>query len=242
MTEVDLALLPRRRFEPHRRPLRRLLHGTQRTHDALHRLIAPAIPARPAQLLKENARRVLHLGGAGAQEARVLGEQRVRTLGARVRLPRELAENAAHCLAIELQLPGDLGLRPPLRMEQPMHLAPAVLPNHASLPEWCDLGASVGGGRRRARQQCLRHDDALLREEGGEFSMTTSGDYWVTADTQELPRESSLLAESLLAPPSLLAHRAHPQRQRLPHARDRPRTGLLRHMLLLVRPCPWSPP
>src|SRR3989454_6373118 len=102
----------------------------------------------------------------------------------RVRLPRELAENAAHRLAIELQLPGDLGLRPPLRVEQPMHLAPAVLPNHASLPEGCALGASVGRGRRRARQQCLRHDDALLREEGGEFSMTTDGDYWVTADTR----------------------------------------------------------
>src|SRR5437899_13050727 len=183
LAPVDLALLPRRRLEPHRRPLRRLLRGTQWTHEALHRLIAPAIPARPAQLLKENARRVLHLGGAGAQEARVLGEQRVRALGARVRLPRALAENAAHCLAIELQLPGDLGLRPPLRVEQPMHLAPAVLPNHASLPERCDLGARVGGGRRRARQQCLRHDDALLREEGGEFSMTTRGDYWVTADS-----------------------------------------------------------
>src|SRR5207245_4783369 len=81
-----------------------------------------------------------------------------------------------------LQLPCELALRPAPRVEQPMHLAPAVLPNHASLPEWCDLGASVGRGRRRARQQCLRHDDALLREEGGEFSMTTGGDYWVTAD------------------------------------------------------------
>src|SRR5205814_8871073 len=112
-------------------------------------------------------------------------------------------ENAAHRLAIELQLPGDLGLRPPLRVEQPMHLAPAVLPNHASLPEGCALGASVGGGRRRPRQQCLRHDDALLREEGGQFSMTTGGDYWVTADTERLltgaERGPALVAS--MAPP-----------------------------------------
>src|SRR5207245_10633220 len=94
LAPVDLALLPRRRLEPHRRPLRRLLRGTQWTHEALHRLIAPAIPARPAQRLKENARRVLHLGSAGAQEARAPGEPRSRPLGALVRLPLARAANA----------------------------------------------------------------------------------------------------------------------------------------------------
>src|SRR6266478_2666529 len=85
------------------------------------------------------------------------------------RMPRTVLRSSCNCRAIS-------------DFDRLSALAPAVLPNHASLPEWCDLGASVGGGRRRARQQCLRHDDALLREEGGEFSMTTSGDYWVTAD------------------------------------------------------------
>jgi hypothetical protein len=32
-------------------------------------------------------------------------------------------------------------------------------------------------------QQCAAHDAALLGEEGDEISMTTDGDYWMTADT-----------------------------------------------------------
>src|SRR6266446_333208 len=34
---------------------------------------------------------------------------------------------------------------------------------------------------------------ALLREEGGEFSMTTDGDYWVTADTRHQDESAYLL-------------------------------------------------
>ena len=51
LAPVDLTLVPRRRLEAHRRPLRRLLRGAQRTHEALHRLITAAIAPRLAQLL-----------------------------------------------------------------------------------------------------------------------------------------------------------------------------------------------
>ena len=166
LAPVDLALLAGRGLEAHRGPLRRLLGGAQGANEALHRLVAAAIAVCLAQLLEQNARGVLDLRRAGVQKPRVLAEQRVGAPGACVRLPRRLVENPAHRFAIQLQLPGDLGLRSPLAVEQPVHFPPAVLADHASLPEWCDLGASVGGARRRSVQQCLAHVRALLAQEG----------------------------------------------------------------------------
>src|SRR5258705_1644897 len=42
LAPVDLALLARRRLEPYRRPLRRLLDVPQGPHEPLHRFIAAA--------------------------------------------------------------------------------------------------------------------------------------------------------------------------------------------------------
>ena len=59
----------------------------------------------------------------------------VRSAPPQQRLPRRLVENPAHRFAIQLQLPGDLGLRSPLNVTQSVHLPPAVLADHPSLPE-----------------------------------------------------------------------------------------------------------
>src|SRR3989454_7190238 len=163
---VDLALLARRGLKAHRRPLRGLLRRPQGPHEALHRLIAAAVAPRPAQLLEQDARRVLDLRRAAPQVRRVLGQQRVRALGTRVGPPRLRLENAADRLAIHRQLCGDLRLRPPLNVEQPMDLPPAVLADHSSLPEWCDLGASVPVRWRQSGQHYLAHEHALLGQEG----------------------------------------------------------------------------
>src|SRR5207247_2004112 len=74
LAPIDLALLPWRRLEAHRRPFRRLLHGAQRAHEALDRLVAAAIPAR-LELLEQNACRVPDLGRPRLQVARMVGEQ-----------------------------------------------------------------------------------------------------------------------------------------------------------------------
>src|SRR5437870_8028354 len=185
LAPVDLALLAWRGLEPHRRPLGGLLRRAQRAHEPLHRLVAAVVVPAPAQLLVQDPRGVLHGGGPALQIARVLGQQGVGPIRARIWLPHRRLENAADRLAIEIQLPGDLRLRSPLDVEKPVHFPPAVLTDHAPLPEWCDLEASVAVRRRQSAQQCLAHDRALLGQEGGEFSMTTGGDYWMTADTQD---------------------------------------------------------
>src|SRR2546427_4817370 len=150
LAPVDLALLPRRGLKADRRPLHRLLHRAQRPHEAFHRLVAAAVAARPAQLLEQDARGVLDLGRPRLQVARVLGEQRIGALGAGVGLPRPGLQNAPHRLSIQRPLSGDLRLRSPLDVEQPVHFPPAVLADHAPLPEWCDLGASVAVRRRQS--------------------------------------------------------------------------------------------
>jgi len=98
---VDLALLSRRRLEAHRRALRGLLHGPQRPHEALHGLIAAVIPARLAELLEQDAGRVLDLGCPRLEVARMLGKQRIDPLGPDIRLPRRLQQNPAHRLPIQ---------------------------------------------------------------------------------------------------------------------------------------------
>ena len=132
---VDLALLARRGLKTHRRSLRRLLRRPQGPHEAFHRLIAPPVAPLAAQLLEQDPRRVLHRRRPAPQIGGVVGEQGIGPLGARVGLPGVRLQDAADRLPIQLQLPGDLRFRPPLDMVQPVHLPPAILPDHAPLPE-----------------------------------------------------------------------------------------------------------
>ena len=176
LAPVDLALLARRRLEAHRRPLCGLVHVPQGPHEALHRFIAAAVAPALAQLLEEDARRVLDLRRPALQIRQVLGEQGVGSPGPCVGLPRSPPQDAPHGLPVQPHLPGDLRLRSPLDVKQPVHLSPAVLTDHAPLPGWCDLGASVAVRRCCARQQYLAHQDALLCQEGwGIFNDHTWG-------------------------------------------------------------------
>src|SRR5262249_54162017 len=151
---------------------------------------------RLAQLLEQDPRGVLHLRRPGLQVARMLGQERVRPLRAGVGLPRGLAQKPTDGLAIQGQLPGDLRLRPPLDVEQPVYFAPAVPSDHPPLPEWCDLGASVGVRSPRPLQQCVAHDAPLSGEGGGEISMTTGGDYWMTADSRRASATQAIASSS----------------------------------------------
>ena len=135
LAPVDLALLARRGLEAHRRPLRGLLDIPQGPHEALHRFIAAAVAPALAQLLEENTGRVLDLRRPTLQIRRVLSEQGVGRLGPRVGVPRLRLKNRPHGLPVQPHVPGDVRLRPPLDVEEPVHLSPVVLTDHAPLPE-----------------------------------------------------------------------------------------------------------
>ena len=57
-----------------------------------------------------------------------------------------------------------------------MHLLPPLLSQHFDLPERTPLGVD--------RRACRRHPAPPLSKWGGDFSVTTPGDYWVTRDTE----------------------------------------------------------
>jgi hypothetical protein len=108
---VDLGLVARSGFEAPlgERSDRRLT--TQWSHRVLHRVVASVIAAAGAQLLIQNAGRVVHLRGSLGQPAHVCGKQPFAHDLAPVRPPLALAQAAAHYLAIKPGEPRDLGDR-----------------------------------------------------------------------------------------------------------------------------------
>jgi hypothetical protein len=118
----------------------------------------------------------------------VFGKQGVGPLGPRVRLPRRLLQDAADRLAVQIHVPSDLRLGTSLNVEQPVDLPPAVLSDHAPLPEWYDLGGSVAVRGRRTGQQCLAHRYAFLCQEGWGNFHDHKWDYWMTADIRGAPQ------------------------------------------------------
>src|SRR5262245_33754984 len=127
LAPLDLTLPAGRRLEPHRGPLGRLLDPPERADEAFDRLVAPPVLALPAQLLEEDARRVLHRRRPLPEILPVFREQGVTTLRSAVRLPARLAQDRAHGLTVQIQPPGDRRLGLPLHMEQPVNLPPCLL-------------------------------------------------------------------------------------------------------------------
>ena len=160
-----LGLLPRRPQGP---------------HEPLHRLVAAGVAARLAQLLEENPRRVPTSGARARRYSRVRRSAACRRARPLIRLPRRRRETAPHRLAIQPQRRAISDFGTPLDMEQPVHLAPAVLTDHAPLPEWLTSGP-VSPPQRRPDSLAHRRPSSVRR--GGESSMTTGGDYWMTADS-----------------------------------------------------------
>nr|WP_318770918.1 hypothetical protein [Tepidimonas sp.] len=95
----------------------------QRRHRAAHDDVAAGKPALRAQLLPQDACRVVDLGRTLGQPLAVRIQQAGR-FGAPVRLPRRLTKTTAHRLAIELQFTGNgrdaATSRPPLVNRLPL--------------------------------------------------------------------------------------------------------------------------
>ena len=104
---------------------------------------------------------------------RMRRQQRVLPRRPRIRPPRRLPQAPPHRLAIKIQLASNRSDRCP-RRRPTMHLLPPLLSQHLDLPERSPLGVD-----RRARR---RHSAPPLSKWGGDSSVTTPGDYWVTHD------------------------------------------------------------
>ncbi len=169
---VDLALQSRWRLEPRPRHRRVQLRLSQWPHEPLHRLVAPAVLS-PPELLEQHLRRVADLRRPAPQIRRVPDQQRVRPRCPPVRPPLRLPQAPAHGLAVQVQLASDRPYRSaPTRST--MNLLPPVPSDHLDLPEHPSLEVD--------RRRCRRHRSPLS-DRGEEFSVTKTGDYWVTGDS-----------------------------------------------------------
>jgi hypothetical protein len=134
------------------------------------------------QLLEEDLGRVPDLRRPGAQIRGMLRQQRVGRGRPLIGPPRRIPQTPPDGLAIEVKPPRQLRDRHPLLLPQPAHLLPALLTDHRHLLGQGDLWSdgpysSLAFGR---------HLTPSSGKEGGENSMTTGGDYWVTADKVSL--------------------------------------------------------
>lgn len=121
---VDLALLTRRRLESPQRPLGLGLQPAKRSHEALHRLVAPGVAALSAQLLEQDPRRVVHRRRPRVEIAGVLGQPRVGLRRAPIRTPLRLRQAPAHRLAVQSESPGQRRDRHSVHRPRPMKFFP----------------------------------------------------------------------------------------------------------------------
>ena len=173
LAPVNLALQPRRRLEPrtgHRRVQRRL---PQRPHEPLHRLVA-AVVLPSSQLLEQNLGRVADLGRPSPQVLRVRGQQRVCPCRPLVRLPLRLPQTPPHGLAIEVQRTSNRPNR--CTLARPDDESPPTGPVRSPRPP----RASDARGRSSPFSSTSAPP---LSYRGEESSVTTTGDYWVTGDS-----------------------------------------------------------
>src|SRR5216683_3134864 len=175
---VDLALAPRRRLEARHGPLGEPLRRPQGADEALHRVVAAPVALLP-QFLEEDLGGVADLRGPGPQILGMRRQQRLRRGRPLIRSPRRIAQTPADGLAIELKSPRQLGDRDPVLLPEPTQFLPTLLTDHRHL---------LGQGDLRSDGPCssltlCRHLIPSFGKEGGDISMTTGGDYWMTADS-----------------------------------------------------------
>lgn len=107
LAPVDLRLLARSGLEAPLRQRRDAGGGAQWAHGQLNCLVAAAPGALAAQLMLQDARRVVNLRGARGEPLAVAVQQGQHGGLAPVRRPNLLLQAAAHGLAVQVQFTGD---------------------------------------------------------------------------------------------------------------------------------------
>jgi hypothetical protein len=87
-----------------------------------------------------------------------------------IRLPGRRPQDRPNRLVVQGELARNLGFRAMLSVEQPMDFAPAVLPDHARLPEGDGLGDSLSALAAGAAKYWSMHTADLLSGGGGNFN------------------------------------------------------------------------
>jgi hypothetical protein len=105
---INLTLLARGRLKPEERPIRLPWDLAQRRNEPRDGFVTARVAAVPSQLLIQNPRRVIDLGGTVTHKIGMGGQERRRHRRSVVRFPPRLPQTAAHRLAIHVQSPPDL--------------------------------------------------------------------------------------------------------------------------------------